>query len=563
MSPSDRGGKALIWMISLTAILFVVMSLSPGYLMGSGPFWQQLSGDAAQGQIGWFYFARDEWRWPLLATGNYNLPEGGNLLLSDSLPLFGVPAKILYQAFWPEGSLPPIYMGAWVGLCLLLQVLAGARLIWVLGGRSPLALISGTLILAYTPILLFRFGHATLMGHFLILLTLTGYVEGSRRELSVRYWVALCAVPIFSLWITPYLAVMTALLVVTTIADQLRRSRLSAMGAAARLGIMGAGGAALIAMSGLLSYRTLNLGDYGVYSLNLLAPFVPTPETTAGKLLYGGYPSLPGIHQWEGMAYLGTGVLLLCLAALPALKDWRFNVSKHLCLMLAVLCTLAFAISNRVGLGANEVLHIALPESLIGALSTLRGSGRFVWIAVYVVIAAAVAATLHRYGQRRGSILLAIAGLLQIIDVAPMQISLRNKSTSPAVSHIDGTTWMTLMEDHDDIFQFPSFECGGLFGRGIPGTHMDELEIHAIAARMNKPSNSAYLARYIKDCEQERIDAGTGHRRDRTLYLFRSDQTTGQWLAEHGELSHGCGYLDNVVICSGHQDLSWIDKTTE
>jgi hypothetical protein len=291
--------------------------------------------------------------------------------------------------------------------------------------------------------------------------------------------------------------------------------------------------------------------------LNLLSPVMPFPETTTGKLLgITGYASIPGTNQWEGGSYLGAGVFLLCVLALPSLRNWRENVRRHGVLLALLVATLIFAVSNWIGLGKMEIAHVALPEFVLHALSQFRGSGRFVWIAVYLLVAALVVAIVAHYGAPRARWILVVAAVLEIVDVWPMQTGVRAASASPMPSTINRETWSKLIDAHARIFVFPSFECGGLFGRDVPGTKFRELEIDWVAAQRNKPINSAYLARFTKNCERERADAVANFRETGTLRLYRSTDEIGEFLVQQGADLSRCGYLDDVVVCSADSDLS-------
>ncbi|MBN8481579.1 MAG: hypothetical protein J0L88_08325, partial [Xanthomonadales bacterium] len=138
----------------------------------------------------------------------------------------------------------------------------------------------------------------------------------------------------------------------------------------------------------------------------------------------------------------------------------------------------------------------------------------------------------------------------------PMQAGVRAASASAAPSTIDVPAWTRLVAAHARIFQFPSFECGGLFGHGVPGNKFRGVEIDWIAARANVPTNSAYLARFSKDCERERADAARDHDQPGVLYLYRSADDTGAFLLARGIDASRCGLLDDVVVCSRDVDLS-------
>ncbi len=537
--------------IAVLALLFVFFTFTPSYITGTGPAWLHLSGDVAQGQIGWWYFAHDAWHFPLFDVRNYNLPEGSNLLLSDSLPLFALPAKLLYQA---TGWLP-IYIGLWGALCFLLQVVFASRLLRTLEVMTPLAHFSGVVLLCYTPVLFIRIGQNTLLAQFILLAAIEIYVRTKRDGLTLRGWIIFGAWPLLALLVHPYLALMAGLMFGISLIDQCRMRRLSTMQATQYFATLLIAGLSLSYCGGFF-FAGKNYGDYGLYSLNLLAPFVPFAETTLGGWLGTRSPTIPDIHQWDGGCYLGAGILLLLLLALSAWRSAISSLHRHATLAIMFALLLLFAISNRIGFGEHELLHIPLPESLIAVLSTFRGSGRFAWLPLYACAAFLIVLILRRFGSSAGSLILCIAALLQLADVAPMQASRRAGTAVANTPNIHVDAWQGLIAAHRDIFQYPSFECGALYGRGIPGTHFSELEIEWIAAQLNRPTNSAYLARPHKGCAQEKIEAISNHAVPGRLYLYRSAEDIGTYLAANGVKMDRCGLLDDVVVCSADQDLS-------
>lgn len=556
-SRSARARRRWLALAALAiGLVLAATTLDRGYVAGSGPYWQSQLGDPAKGEIGWFYYARDAWRFPLLDIGNTHYPEGSSIVLADSLPLFAVPAKLAWRAFWPAGSDPPIYTGAWVALCLVLQAVAASRLLRALGIDAWMPHLAGVVLLGWMPILFLRFGQAALMANFLILFALEGYVRAKRDRLTRAQWIAQCSLPAFGLLVTPYLAVMAGAVVAATILDAWRERRIDARGMAARFGAILTSSVAVMAVGGFFTATRSQFGDYGLYSMNLLSPWVPFPETASGRWLGTTMPVIDGSNQWEGGAWPGLGAMLLLVAALPALRNLAANLRRHAVLVAVLAAITAFAVSHRIGIGAREVLTIPLPEAVLAAFSQLRGSGRFFWVVLYAAIGAAIAAVCARHGPRRAGALLAAAAVLQVADARPMQAGVRAASASAAPSTIDVPAWTRLVAAHARIFQFPSFECGGLFGHGVPGNKFRGVEIDWIAARANVPTNSAYLARFSKDCERERADAARDHDQPGVLYLYRSADDTGAFLLARGIDASRCGLLDDVVVCSRDVDLS-------
>lgn len=543
-------------LVAVLAATFAIATVPLGFIAGTGDFWNMPAGDAAAGQIGWFYYARDSWRFPLLDIGNYHLPEGSNALLSDSLPLFALAAKVFYTLAFPEGSTPPIYMGFWCALCFFLQVAAASRLLFALDVRQPLQHIAGLVFFSYVPLFFLRFGHFGLLGHFLILLSLDAYVRSSRAPLTGRHWLAICSTPVIALLIQPYIAAMCLILVLAAALESWRQRRLSGRGVFVRVGGIAALALALMVVcGGYFAAAGHDFGDYGMYSLNLLSPLIPLPGTLGSRLLHTNVPNIPGLYQWEGGCYLGAGVLTLCVFAIPMAASWRNGLRRHAVLAVLLAATLVFAVSNRIGFGAHEILTIPLPARAIDILSQFRGSGRFVWISVYVLTACLIVAIVRCY-PRRASLILVAAALIQIADVVPMQNEVRAASSRAAPTSIHREAWENLIGRHSRVFEFPSFECGGLFNSDVPGGRWRALEIDWLVAKANKPNNSAYLTRYTKDCDRERGQVVADRQAPGTLYLYRSTEDVGTLLAQFGVVSPRCGYLDDVVVCSADMDLS-------
>lgn len=552
--PSETARRSLYSLASAAA--FTLLTLSIAFISGAGQYWISLAGDAAQGQIGWSYFARDVWRFPIFAIQNYHLPEGSNLILSDGIPALAILVKPIYQLFFSENSAPPVYMGLWVALCFFLQVVATLRLLSSLEIVRPSQKAAALVLFCYVPFFFLRFGHFSLLGQFILLLSLDFYIRATRENPKQVPRYAL-AIPGLTLWIHPYLAAMSGLIFAATLIEQWRRSQLSGRNVFIRMvSIFLVAFIVMFVGGGYLDEPGRGFRDYGLYSLNLLSPFIPVAGTSLGMILRTDTPTAAGLYQWEGACYLGAGVIFLSLFAAISIRNWRRLLHRHAALLAILLLTLIFAISNKIGLGSKLLLDVPLPNGVLDALSKFRGSGRFVWISVYVLTAFICLAVVRNYSYRSSLTLLVFAALLQLADVFPMQRSVRAATMNGAASTIKRDAWSSLIARHSRVFEFPSFECGGVFLSDVPGSKWRALEIDYLAAREGKPNNSAYLARYTKNCDRERADAAIDVLSPGTLYIYRNTDDVGQMLSAHAGMEDHCGYLDDVVICSSAMDLT-------
>jgi hypothetical protein len=542
--------------IAAIAVVFAAATLSFGFVAGTGDYWRLLQGDVADAQIGWFYYARDVWHFSVFYVGNYHQPEGSYVTLSDSLPLFAFAFKGLYKIFYTPGADPPIYAGIWCAFCFFLQVVAASRLLFSLGLRQPLQHVAALVLFCYVPILFFRFGQFGLLGHFFILLSLDGYVRATRTPPLPLNWRLLCGVPVVAVLLHPYIAAMSAIFFIATVIESFRVRTIDAKGLVLRVGGTVASAICLMLLGGgYLTAASRGFADYGMYSLNLASPFVPFPNTLLGRLLGTNTPSIPGIYQWEGGCYLGAGVLGLCLACMPVLRDIGARLKKHGVLVMLLILATVYAVSNRIGFGSHELLTIPLPAKLVGVLSIFRGSGRFAWVVVYTLIVFLVTVVVRGYSPRISTAVLAGAAVLQLADVMPMQRDVRAATAQSPQPTINVAAWSDLLGKHSSVFEFPSFECGGIYNADVPGGRWRALEIDWLVAKAGLPNNSAYLTRYTKDCDRERTLAAADHQRG-TLYLYRSTEDIGTYLSRMGAISPACGYLDDIVVCSPDMDLS-------
>ena len=101
--------RPLTWLALVFGLVFAALTLNAAYVRGTGAYWDAQLGDVAKGEIGWFYYARDSWRFPVFDNENTHYPEGGSVVLSDSLPLLALPAKAVYRTVGDTSRLPPIY----------------------------------------------------------------------------------------------------------------------------------------------------------------------------------------------------------------------------------------------------------------------------------------------------------------------------------------------------------------------------------------------------------------------------------------------------------------------
>ncbi|MEE9407539.1 MAG: DUF6311 domain-containing protein [Polaribacter sp.] len=72
--------------------------------------------DWGQHYLGWAYFRKEDWSFPLGTINDFYYPISTNIGFTDSIPLFALPFK-LFSSILPEDFQ---YIGLWLFLCFFL-----------------------------------------------------------------------------------------------------------------------------------------------------------------------------------------------------------------------------------------------------------------------------------------------------------------------------------------------------------------------------------------------------------------------------------------------------------
>ncbi len=357
-------------MIACGALVAVIAALAvvtfpPGFLDGAAAFWRYAKNDAAEHIIGGRYFIADDWRWPLLIVPGLGLPPGTNVGLTDSIPLVALVAKLARGWY---GYLRP-YLPIWVFFCYLLQGPACALGLYILGVRNLAALILGGLLAVFTPVLFYRFGHAALCAHFLLLLGLALHLHLERekacRLIVLRYLPLL----LVALLVHIYLFAMLVAMMLASLLQGLWTDRLTIPAALTQLASMALAIGLVMWACGYFSVGAIPMKPYGESALDLAAPLFPAPSGVFGTT------SLPLNRPGEDFAWLGAGMLLLIVAALAG--SWRQvgGIARdHLPSIAICGLLIVFAVTYVVRIGPVLVLGIE-PERVRQAVLDAGGQG--------------------------------------------------------------------------------------------------------------------------------------------------------------------------------------------
>jgi hypothetical protein len=468
-------------------------------------------GDSATHILGWWFFRSSPWSFPLGANPDYGLELGSSIFYSDSIPLLAFVFKALSP--WLPSAFQ--YLGLWAALSIVLQAWFAWKLLGCFESTRPgwVRLCAAGLFTFSPPLLVRIGGHTALSSHWLIMAGLYLYVKNDARFHRVGWPLLAFACSL----IHSYLFVMVLAL---WLAACLRRW--SARSAGPRDLLVDAllvSCPALVGLwqAGFFMVQVEAAGGYGRFGTNLLALANP------GIYSYVIAPIAPPAGFHEGYMFLGLGCLLLLPMVLPTLISRRPSfrlVRVHWPLLVVLTCLSAFAVTNRISIGALTLPAIPLPDAALELANVLRSSGRMFWPAFYVIVLVLVVALARGYEPRVAGRLLALCLVVQVADTSQGWLKHRNAFAAKRAS-----VWPTPFQS--EFWQAAATEYRRL--RSVPlKHHPDDYAVRAYyAASHGMATDSTYLARVdpqALDAARARSEEAirTGNFEPDTLYLLDS-----------------------------------------
>lgn len=444
-------------------------------------------GDPATGWLGWQFF-RDTplLQWPLGANRAYGMELGSSIVFSDSLPLLAFAFKP-FSAWLPAAFQ---YYGLWLAACFILQAYFGWKLLRLFATDRWFPLV-GAAFFAIAPAMAMRlYGHYALVAHWLLLAGLYLYL---RPQASARRWLALLAIATL---VHAYLLLM---LLALFSADVVQRRWLGQRDWRASLLCLVTAIVTVAVLMWATGYfmlggvKGVGVGDgpFGYYHSNLYS-FLDTDHLWSR--LFRDRAGGPG--DYEGFAFLGAGMILLLVAALPWLFEQRGPAVRA---KLAPIATVALglflvAISNRIQLGERELLAYPLPALTSPLTSAFRVSGRFIWPVYYLVYLGIF--YLLATGLRRTTAT-ALCALLLVFQLVDGSMAWRHfgqvlRADQVWTSPMRSPLWEPLAARYDKLVVV------------LPRNNPDRwVELAEFASRHHLPTQAGAFARV----EQSRLDA--------------------------------------------------------
>ncbi|MBK5938432.1 hypothetical protein CCR96_03985 [Halochromatium roseum] len=531
------GGGISIWILSLE------------FIVGTADAVRFPRGDQAQALTGALYFFQDHWHLPLFAIENTGFDLPVNLAFTDSIPLLALIFKPL--SMWL--SMPINYFGYWILICFVLQSVFFILILDQLRIRGLVPVISGAIMICLAPAMLYRFWlwHPALCGHFLLTAAIFGYLVADhwRSTHFVLFWgVELIA----ALWIHPYFLAMTY--PVFMLAIMRRQGFAWHRQVIANKVILLVAVTAAIVLAGWIGghigagFDSRAPSDgYGIYSMNLLAPFGAMGMST---LFPGGGYAQGTAAQIDGFNYLGAGVFFGSLLSLVVIyRDWSSHsvrvmmaVMETWPLLILVVLFALYSLSNRIYFADMLIAEYEVPGLILGLFDTFRASGRFFWI-VYPLMVATIWWIVSRAftPPKANVIILTIVGL-QLIDTSSLRDAMA--SEKPPGEIAVSREWHELISRYHRIELYPPSHCTDDWDN-----IEDNFSLQLLAGYYGLSTNSVSSARLVVPCETRKAEAKVTALTPGKLVFFRRD-VYGQDFIESRGWADSCDTRGQFYVCS-------------
>jgi len=412
-----------------------------------------MDGDWMEGLYGFLFVRTAPWSLPLAQAPDLIAPTGTSAAMTDSIPLLSVLGKLSSPFFGDRFQLFGLWMvGGVIGTGVAAVLVCRA---WI--KDTPSLALAGCLF-AVDSVVTTRYGHQAFFGLWMLVgligLNVWPVVElkGARRVagLTLLLGVLACAT-------NAYLAVMACALVGASMVRMALVRRMFARPEGAAWLIS----APLLCLATLWTFgfvagaqgglSTLAGDGFGDFSADLLTFFNPM----GWSRIFGALPMGP--RQYEGLAYLGPGVLMLLVIAavrLVKVRPSRQQLIDWSPLLVVTFLMALYALSSRITFAGQTVVDLTGLYAKIGAWTSIfRSSGRFIWSMYFGLFFVAVLSLVTVSRPLLRQLALGAALLFQVVDLDPTTSSLHR--VWPEFKPFADPTWALMKDGYRHVVVHP------------------------------------------------------------------------------------------------------------
>ncbi len=399
--------------------------------------------DLRQHYLGWCHYRYGELGFPLGMIQTLSYPNSMSVIYTDSIPLVAVVFK-LFSGILPETFQ---YFGLYGLLSFALTGAFGSVLLKTFLKKEWQVYIALPLLVASFPILQRMYYHTALASHYLIMaaFVIALYAVFDRWSV-IKTSLVWALMGFMCVGIHSYFLPMIGLIMLASLVWNIMESHEKSAVWTLICSIVSFCTAALLALfifGGFAGPNSAAGGGLGVFNSNL--------NTFINPLDMGLLPGLStfGDFQYEGFAYLGLGIIsgaLLVLIFCICTGKWRHI---HMSPMGKVTCAM-FVISAFISIfpmfsiGGVKIVWFPIPDALSSVLGIFRSNGRFIWVAMYIIMIAVIVAA-SRLSDRTVWSAIIMCGILLVqgIDLSKLCVQ---KSDYFRSNHTYDSLWDEIEE---------------------------------------------------------------------------------------------------------------------
>lgn len=402
-----KKNKILLFLSLLVVFLFSSFYLGFENLNPNNDTWLN-NPDLLSYQLPWKYFKNDIWRFPIFLNPTYGLEYSTSILYADNVTILNIFFKLFKNLLSDNFQ----FYGIWIIICFLLHYYLSFKIIYNFTRNFNYSLLSSFFFILIPFFIERSFVHLSLAANWIILLSIL-FLRIFKTEDISKYFLLIILSLSINLHLTINILIFLFLYILLT--EKFKKS----------FKLLLIYSSFTIFLLYLLGFFTIGLIDnidfgYGYYKSNLLTFFDPK----GGILNLDWSLIIPDIKNFtdgekEGFGYLGiSGIIILCISVFYSIK---YKYYKHKNFQIYFIISFLFfllATSTNLSFGSYEILNIEFNKYLYGLFSTIRSSGRFIWIVAYLIIIFGIVTIYFRLPNYK-FLIITLLLFLQIIDILP------------------------------------------------------------------------------------------------------------------------------------------------
>lgn len=404
--------------------------------------------------LGWAFYRYGPWTFPIGLNPQFGLDISASIIYSNSMPLFAM-------VFKPFSSLlgePFQFWGLWILICFVLQAVMAWKLLGLITQDVWIKTFATGLLL-FSPPMFSQIGfHNSTVGHFPILAALYLILRPAQNK-RVLWWSILLPC---TLMIHPYTFAMLVALWIADLGDKLLiQKKLNIFQVVFEMICAFATTVFIAWQAGYFMSVSPGETGFGMYRMNLLALFDSSGFDARNWSFLFSLPWVRSNNNYEGFVYLGLGLILVLLLALPAIVKYRRRITDllraHTFVFMSLVCLLLFALSNNIGIGP-WTFTVPLSPKLFSIASILRASARMFWPVFYVIAFTAIYFLIRGYSKKIATTILGVALLIQVLDTSGAWLEIKHKinhSGSQPISSLTDPFWSDAAKHYSKVVRVP------------------------------------------------------------------------------------------------------------